>query len=156
MPCLIVCWQLIIQIVNSIWQGPIPDNSVWEIRTTIYQPFRPMPEYTPTIDQFHKSQNAPLPYPRMLQSEQKCAHFCSEWSILGYGRGAFWDLWIRPILLQYVQKPVSQVDELIIYMSWKTHFDPPCILMILLSQNTYNQEMCKILTSSDHKFLSQG
>ena len=29
----------------------------------------------------------------MLHSEQKCAHFCSEWNILGYGTGAFWDLW---------------------------------------------------------------
>ena len=35
------------------------------------------------IDQFHKSQNAPVPYPTMLHSEQKCAHFCSEWGIVG-------------------------------------------------------------------------
>ena len=35
----------------------------------------------------------------MLHSEQKCAHFCSEWSIVGYGTGAFWVLWIRPIIL---------------------------------------------------------
>ena len=47
------------------------------------------------IDQFHKSQNAPVPYPTILHSEQKCTHFCSEWSIVGYGTGAFWDLWIR-------------------------------------------------------------
>ena len=40
------------------------------------------------IDQFHKFQNAPVPYPTMLHSEQKCAHFCSEWSIVGYGTGA--------------------------------------------------------------------
>ena len=33
----------------------------------------------------------PVPYPTMLHSEQKCAHFCSEWSIMGYGP-AFWDL----------------------------------------------------------------
>ena len=46
------------------------------------------------IDQFHKSQNAPVPYPTMLHSEQKCAHFCSEWRIMGYGTGAFWDLWL--------------------------------------------------------------
>ena len=49
------------------------------------------------IDQFHKSQNASIPYPTMLHSEQKCAHFCTEWSIVGYGTGAFWDLWIRSI-----------------------------------------------------------
>ena len=41
----------------------------------------------------HKFQNALVPYPTMLHSEQKCAHFCSEWSIVGYGTGAFWDLW---------------------------------------------------------------
>ena len=41
----------------------------------------------------HRSQNAPVPYPTMLHPEQKCAHFCSEWSIVGYGTGAFWDLW---------------------------------------------------------------
>ena len=50
-----------------------------------------------TIDQFHKSQNAPVPYPTMLLSEQKCAHVCSEQSIMGYGTGVFWDLWIRSI-----------------------------------------------------------
>ena len=53
----------------------------------------------PTIDLIQKSQNAPVPYPRMLHSEQKCAHFCSEWSILGYGTGTFWDLWNWSIAL---------------------------------------------------------
>ena len=33
------------------------------------------------IDQINKSQNAPVPYPTMLHSEQRCAHFCSEWHI---------------------------------------------------------------------------
>ena len=47
-------------------------------------------EYLGKRDQFHKSQNAPVPYPTMLHSEQKCAHFCSEWSIVGYGNGTFW------------------------------------------------------------------
>ena len=46
---------------------------------------------------FHKSQNARVPYPTTLHSEQKCGHLCSEWSIVGYGRGAFWDFWIRLI-----------------------------------------------------------
>ena len=50
------------------------------------------------IDPFHKSKNAPDNYPTMLHSEQKCAHFCSEWSIVGYGTGAFRDLWIRWIV----------------------------------------------------------
>ena len=44
------------------------------------------------IEQFHESQNLPALYPTMLHSEQKYAHSCSEWSIMGYGTGAFWDL----------------------------------------------------------------
>ena len=39
------------------------------------------------------SHNAPVPHPTMHHSEQKCAHFCSEWCIVGYGTGALWDLW---------------------------------------------------------------
>ena len=41
------------------------------------------------------SHNAPVPYPTMHHSEKKCAYFCSEWCIVGYGTGALWDLWIR-------------------------------------------------------------
>ena len=50
---------------------------------------------TPSIHLIHKSQNASVPYPTMHYSEQKCvhAHFCSELCIVGYGIGAFWDLW---------------------------------------------------------------
>ena len=36
----------------------------------------------------------------MHHSEQKCAHFCSEWCIVGYETGALWDLQIRSIILQ--------------------------------------------------------
>ena len=42
-------------------------------------------------DLIHKSQNAHVPYPIMLYSEQKCTHFCSTWSILWYGTGAIRD-----------------------------------------------------------------
>ena len=49
------------------------------------------------IDQSHKSHSAPGPCPTMYHSEQKCAHFCSEWCIVGYGTAALWDLWIRAI-----------------------------------------------------------
>ena len=49
------------------------------------------------IDQSHKSHNASVSYPTMHHSEQKCAHSCSEWCIVGYGTGALWDLWIRSI-----------------------------------------------------------
>ena len=45
------------------------------------------------VDLIYKSQNAPVSYPRMLHSEHKWAHFGSEWNIVGYGSGLFWDLW---------------------------------------------------------------
>ena len=44
--------------------------------------------YTHTIDQFHKSHNAPVPYPTMQNSKQKCAHFSSEWCIVAHGTAA--------------------------------------------------------------------
>ena len=31
--------------------------------------------------------------------------FCSEWSFVGYGTGAFWYLWIRSILLEVIHFP---------------------------------------------------
>ena len=46
-----------------------------------------------TIDLIQKSHNAPVPYPTMQHSEQKCAHFCSECCIVGYETGALWDFW---------------------------------------------------------------
>ena len=46
------------------------------------------------IDLIHKSHNAPVPYPTMHHSEQKCAHFCSEWCMVGYGTGVLWHLWL--------------------------------------------------------------
>ena len=46
------------------------------------------------VNQSHKSHNAPVSYPTMHHSESKCAHFCSEWCIVGYGTGELWDLWI--------------------------------------------------------------
>ena len=62
------------------------------------------------IEQFHKSQNAPVPYPTMLHSEQKCAHLCFGWIIVKYGTGIFWDLWIRSIFMLY-QKPNNNDDN---------------------------------------------
>ena len=70
-------------------------------------------------DIIHKSQNAPVPYPTTLHSEQKRAHFCSEWGIVGYGKGAFWDLWnwsIRPLLASlldcFTARGMKPIDSL--------------------------------------------
>ena len=46
----------------------------------------------PAIDTSPKSHNAVVIYPTMYHS-QKCAHFCSECCIVGYGTGVLWDLW---------------------------------------------------------------
>ena len=63
--------------------------------------------YLATIDLIHKSPNAFVPYPTMPHSEQKlCAHFCSEWSIVGHGKGTFWDLWNCSIQYKDVVLPV--------------------------------------------------
>ena len=65
------------------------------------------------IDQTYKSQNAPVPYPTMLHSEQICAHFCSEWSIVRYGTDAFWDLWIRSIEFLIIRSQQNCADATI-------------------------------------------
>ena len=43
----------------------------------------------------HKSHNAPVSYPTMHHSEQKCAIVCPVWCMVGYGTGAFRDLLTR-------------------------------------------------------------
>ena len=44
------------------------------------------------VEESPNSHNAPVSYPTIHHSEQKCAHFCSEWCIVGYGTGALWEL----------------------------------------------------------------
>ena len=41
-------------------------------------------------DQSHKSHNAPVPCPTVRHSEQKCAHFCSEWCIAVFVKLVYW------------------------------------------------------------------
>ena len=96
-----------------------------------------------SIDQIHKSHNAPVTYPQELitvisswhpamhHSEQKCAHFCSEWCIVGYGTGALWDLWKwsvtrkwQPRVPPLTAKSVSVTAFL--FDTWHIHFLLPC------------------------------
>ena len=58
-------------------------------------------------EQSHKFHNAPVPYPTMHYSEQKCAYFCFEWYILRYGTGTFGGLWDWSTLWQRVSHCVS-------------------------------------------------
>ena len=58
------------------------------------------------VDQiFHKFQDALVPYTTMLHSEEKCAYFCTEWSIVVYGTGAFWTLRTRSIAFVPLELP---------------------------------------------------
>ena len=63
------------------------------------------------IDQIHKSHNAPVPYPTMHHSEQKCADFCTEWCIGGYGTGVLWD-WFNNFVSQH-----QAIEKLITWTS---------------------------------------
>ena len=71
-----------------------------------------------SIDHSNKSHNALVSYPTMHHSEQKCAHFCSEWCIVGYGTGAFWDwsIWV----VHHPHTVVKSSDMIIIigYSMW--------------------------------------
>ena len=78
----------------------------------------------------------------MHHSERWCAHFCSEWCIVGYRTGALWDLWIRLIGLS----PVSGSWYLplgVLQWIWGggyyTNFTNQCSVIFLIfhhSQNT--------------------
>ena len=59
-----------------------------------------------SLDQSHKSHDAPVQCPTMHCSEQKCAHFCTEWCIEGSGISALWDLWIwstAPLEITFIE-----------------------------------------------------
>ena len=54
-----------------------------------------------------------VPYPTIHHSKQKWAYSCSEWSIMGYETGAFWDLWITVgQLICNVQSPISNREKI--------------------------------------------
>ena len=84
------------------------------------------------MDLMHKSQYAPVPYPTMQHSEQKCTHFCSEWCIVGYGTGAFWDFF------SIFKSPLSAV------LGQTSYIGPKCIRLTSL----YRQ-LLLVLISAD-------
>ena len=63
-------------------------------------------------DQYPKSHNEPVPYPTIHHSEQRCAHFCSEWCIVGYVTGVLWDLrdCSTRLWIQWIARPNSKDD----------------------------------------------
>ena len=64
-----------------------------------------------SIVQSHKSHNAPIPCPTMHHSQQKCAHFCDKWCIVGYRTGALWDLWITSTVGQFSKSLLRQIGN---------------------------------------------
>ena len=64
------------------------------------------------IDQFYKSHDASVPYLTMHHSEQKYAHFCSDWFIVGHETDALWDLWMRSIALPWRVCPRQEPQSL--------------------------------------------
>ena len=78
-----------------------------------------------SIDLIHKSHNALVPYPKMHHSEQKCTHLCSQWCIVGYGKGALRDL----------------LDWSITCFSYRVEC---CYNMINPIQNTHNRYLTNI------------
>ena len=57
-------------------------RKIWKLGTTHWW----------CIEKKHKSHNAPVPYPRMHHSEQKCAEFFSKCCVVGFVPGALWSL----------------------------------------------------------------
>ena len=76
--------------------------SLCEVRFVIFKLFNHrtlsgLESYDPTGEL--ATNNAPDPYPTVHHSIQKWTHFYSKLCIVGYGRGAFWDLWIWSVEL---------------------------------------------------------
>ena len=57
----------------------------------------------------------------MKQVHSFCAYFCSGWSIVGYGTGAFWDLRIRSVGLEILSALLQMMEHHDDVNKWK-HF----------------------------------
>ena len=95
---------------------------VWYIKSFPY----PLSRKSPSIISNHEVHNGPFASPIVhfssnslghfaddifkcviwKDTEQKCTHFCSEWSIVGYGTGALRDQWNWSIIVKYISEKV--------------------------------------------------
>ena len=83
-------WTILIQyeVMHNHNKNKANSNHVhilWDILHLFHETFRSSQCPVSNTELIHKSHSAPVPYPTMHHSEQKCAHFCSEWCIMGYG-----------------------------------------------------------------------
>ena len=88
------------------------------------------------IDLIHKSYNTLVLYPKMHNSEQKCAQFPPTWCIVGYGTWALRDLWDCDIdLISYIisqlQCEMSNASEKILELSFACKMTSQWFLTIL-------------------------
>ena len=84
------------------------NSTVWHLVETINTANTKPPHDCPfvvVINQSHNSHNAPVSCATIHHSEQKCAHFFSEWCIAGYGTSVLWDLWDWSIHRRPVDSP---------------------------------------------------
>ena len=87
------------------------------------------------------------PAPRGL-SRSKCAHFCSEWCIVGYGTGALWDMcdWSIVNQLYYIMalaiQHIINVQELVFMHNNAWKLDGYIILDSLNACNRRIKDLC--------------
>ena len=73
----------------------------------------PYKNINPTVHLFH--------IPQCSIQNRNAHHFCSEWSIVGYGTGAFWDLWIRSVLILKIRQSYDYRTSYPAYQQRKSH-----------------------------------
>ena len=104
----------------------------------------------------HKSHDASVPYPAMHHSEQKCAHFCSEWCIVGYETGASWG-WVS----EWVSERASEVSEWVSLTRFCSHrtlcsvgFVRLVYCIILYEADSFNNSIIDIMGISSKEIFS--
>ena len=98
------------------------------------------------IDWIHKFHNVAISYPTMLHSEQKCAHFCSEWSIVG-----IWNRCILGIVKLFIMQWKSTYNRYAIgiAMTWVPFY---WYGLTLISAWISNHMPCKICDEITYPF----
>ena len=84
------------------------------------------------VDLIRKSHTAPSPYHKIHHSEQKCAHFCSEWCIMWYWTGVLSDLCGRSVVIF----PWTRLPRITLVYTWWWHgMETPSALLSLWKGN---------------------
>ena len=108
------------------------------------------------MDHFEKTNltkpNTPVAYPTKHHSEQKCAHFCSVWCIVGYRTSAFWELWICSTRASYIFEAPMTIGTLSLRSnSWR-----PSGTCIIRSENSLSPVRRQVIFWTNAGLLSIG